>query len=465
MTAPVIWIVFPFFISMICLLFREKRLLAMGIAALASLALVIIAASIPIGEVSKIGFWNLEISPDLMVFGRKFQILDTDRPILILLYGLGTFWFLGSRIAGALKIFVPVGLAIISILVASIAVEPFLYASLLIELAVLLSIPLLIFEENKVGKGIIRYLVFQTLAVPFILLAGWAFGLAESNPAGTERLLQAAIMLGIGFSFWLAVFPFYSWVPMLVEDSSPYVAGFLLSLLPTAVFMLALDFLNGFAWLRAQAFLFTAFQLTGVIMVMIGGIWAAYQSSVAKILGYAVIFETGFALLALSLDTEMGYSAFAGAFLPRILGIALISLGISVFRNQKIQSDLGSLQGRFYQFPFASTAIILGCFSLAGLPTLASNPAQFAIIEGLAGQSTPVAIWTIIGSFGLIFAGFRLLIAFLSSDTRKWQIQETSVQSLFLSGGMLLIILMGWFPNIFLKTFIGLLQAFPNLMK
>ena len=65
---------------------------------------------------------------------------------------------------------------ITGLMVASIAVEPFLYAALFIQMAILLAIPLMTSIYEAPSKGITRFLVYQTLAMPFILVAGWLLG-------------------------------------------------------------------------------------------------------------------------------------------------------------------------------------------------------------------------------------------------------------------------------------------------
>ena len=165
----------------------------------------------------------------------------------------------------------PLGLAICGLLVAAVAVQPFLYAALLIEMAVLVSVPLLKKPGAQISQGVLRYLIFQTLALPFILLAGWLIGGSEANPSDQVFLNRTVILLAMGFSFWLAIFPFYSWVPLLAEEAHPYEAGFIMMLLPTITLFLSLDFLDNYAWLREYPLLFPALQLSGVIMIATGG--------------------------------------------------------------------------------------------------------------------------------------------------------------------------------------------------
>ena len=67
-------------------------------------------------------------------------------------------------------------------MVASIAVEPFLFAALFIELAILLAIPMLVNIQQPPARGVIRFLIYQTLAMPFILLSGWLLSGVEASP-------------------------------------------------------------------------------------------------------------------------------------------------------------------------------------------------------------------------------------------------------------------------------------------
>ena len=135
-------------------------------------------------------------------------------------------WFFGAEAANAANRLVPIGFMITALMVASIAVEPFLYAALFIQMAILLAIPLMTSIYEAPSKGITRFLVYQTLAMPFILLAGWLLGGVEASPGDLALATQSASMLGLGFAFLLAIFPLYTWIPMLAEEVSPYILAF-----------------------------------------------------------------------------------------------------------------------------------------------------------------------------------------------------------------------------------------------
>ncbi|TLN18711.1 hypothetical protein FDZ74_06865, partial [bacterium] len=257
MSTIILWIFVPFAVSMLLIVFNHYTNFTRWTAALLALALAAAAALIDFDSLLQIGGRGYELTTALSVFGRRLVLENTNRTILALIYGLGAFWFLGTPAARTNRLFTPLGLAIISVLVASLAVEPFLYAALLLEIAVLMSIPMLVPPGKAVGQGVMRYLIFQTLGMPCILLGGWALNAIEINPASQSLLAEASFLLALGLAFWLAIFPFYTWVPLLAGESHPFVAGFLFTMLPTVVFSLLLNFLDGYAFLRNSAFLFT----------------------------------------------------------------------------------------------------------------------------------------------------------------------------------------------------------------
>ncbi|MDP1778708.1 MAG: hypothetical protein Q8K73_00385, partial [Anaerolineales bacterium] len=303
MSAPIIWIAIPFLVGIFSLFILRERSSAL-IGGVTASVLALIALVLPIDIALLLGSISIKIAPSIQLFGRSFEFNTADRPLLVVVYGISALWFLGSEASGTSRRFVSLGLMIIALLTASIAVEPFLYAALLLEMAAMLVIPLLVPPYQKPGRGAVRFLIYQTLAMPFILFSGWMLAGVEANPGDLGTTTQAGIILGLGFAFLLAVFPLYNWILMLMEESSPYVTGFLLWALPTFIVIFALSFLDHYAWLRNSSQLSNGIQFTGVFMVASGGIFASLQRHIGRILGYAAIAETGLLILVMGLKSS-----------------------------------------------------------------------------------------------------------------------------------------------------------------
>lgn len=461
MSAALLWIGLPLAVAVVLWLMQSRRYFTLITAAAVCFVLTLLAWLVPIDSAIKLGTVSLELSSTVAILGRRFVLTSGDSRVLVLIFALGGVWFLTGLVVRVNRFFAPLGMAMMALLVAALAVEPFLFSALLVEMAVLVSIPLLSPPGHPVGKGVLRYVIFQTLAMPFILFAGWVFGGVEINPADTQLLVQSVVLLGFGFAFWLAVFPLYTWIPLLAEEVSPFTAGFVLSLLPTVILLLALYFLNGFPWLWQYPFLSTALRLMGVLMAATGGAWAIFERNLNRLLGYAVIIESGYALLALSLGDLNGLQLFAMMFLPRLLALLLWSVALTLLAKDG-SLTFADTTGLLRRKPFASVSLLLACFSLGGLPLLAGLPARLALLERVSVVSFMIVLWSALGSVGLLFGGGRVL-SYMVKGEENWQIEEGWVQRIFLVVGSVLLLLVGVFPGWFLPVMSSLLAAFERL--
>jgi len=459
----VLWIFVPFGVSILLALFHRFTSFTRWAAAGVALALSVAAALVNFGGLILVGGRAYEISTSFSVLGRQLVLGSSDRFFLILVYGLGAFWFLGAPAAGTHRLFAPLGLSIISILVASLAVEPFLYAAPLVEIAVLVSIPMLVAVGKPAGQGVLRYLIFMTLGMPFMLLGGWALNAIELDPASESLLLEAMFLLGLGLAFWLAMFPFYTWVPLLTKESHPYIAGFLFSLLPTVVFFLMLNYLDTFAFLRNSATFFQGLRLAGTIMVATAGIWAAFQRDLTRLFGYIVIQETGYSLLAISLHSQTGLELFAAGLIPRLIALGLFALALSVMQRHNVSMNFEEEKLAFQQTPIATFASLVAIFSISGLPLLAGFPVRQPLLEELGADSVAAVTWALIGSAGLMYGGLRYMAALFRQAPKSIRSEEGFYQIGLLSAGIVILVIAGVFPSPIITIAMNILQAFANL--
>ncbi len=462
MSAPLLFVLLPLVVAVGLYFARARRWLVVVLAGIVCFSLSALALLAPIDTLVQIGPISFEIPSTLLILGRRLVLEDGHRPFLALIYTTAGFWFLGSMVARANRLFVPMGLAMVALLVAVSAVEPFLYAALLVEMAVLVSVPFLAPPGKPFGQGVLRYLIFQSLAMPFILLAGWSLASIEANPSNQALYGQAEVFLGLGFAFWLAVFPFYTWIPLLTEQSHPYTAGFVVTLLFSVILLFSLNFLDTFAWLRSSTLLFQSLRLVGLIMVVTGGVWAAFQRNQARLMGYAVILELGISLLALSLGIAEGLNLFAQLFLPRIITLATWALALAILQRQPGFRGFSDLRGLLRRAPVVGITWMLAYFSLGALPLLAGFPVRMVVMETLASQSIGAPLWVMAGNMGYLIGGLRAL-ALMASGDDPWRISETRTQIAMLVIGALALILVGLFPGVFVPGMNGLLEPFTRL--
>ncbi|HET6597050.1 MAG TPA: proton-conducting transporter membrane subunit [Anaerolineales bacterium] len=410
--------------------------------------LAVIAQFVPIEVALRVGSFSLRIDSGLTILGRSLVILPTEGSLLALIYGAAALWFFGAEASKTATRLVPLGFVIIALMVASIAVQPFLYAALFIEMAILISIPMLTSIYRPPGRGVVRFLIYQTLAMPFILLAGWLLAGVEASPGDLALAAQSAAMLGMGFAFLLAIFPLYSWIPLLIEENSPYLVGFLLWILPTVTIIFGAGFLDRYSWLRSSSQLILALRYVGLLMVVTGGAFAAFQRHLGRIMAYGSIAETGFSLLALSLDLRLGIPILFLLIPARALGLAVWSLSLTIIKENVETMQFSAARGILRVTPLASAGMIVAALSAGAFPLLAGFPSRLALWEGLSRESISAALWMAVGIAGLLTSAVRSLAVISMADEHTgWTPRESFTQLTMLGLGMIGLVLLGLFPQ------------------
>jgi NADH-quinone oxidoreductase subunit N len=417
--------------------------------ALVAALLAVAAYWFPPDTAQRIGSFSLRIDSTLNLFGRQISLTAADQTMLILVYGISSFWFFGTLAAGWARRIVTFGMAVVALLVASLAVQPFLYAALMIEMAVLLSVPLLVQPGHTPGRGLIRFLIYQTLAMPFILFSGFLLSGVEVGPGDVGLIAQSAVLLALGFAFLLSIFPFYSWVPLLAEEAPPYAVGFILTVFPTFSLMFGLSFMDRYAWLRDSAQFAEWLRFIGLLMVVTSGLWAAFQRHMGRILAYAAVAETGISLLAVSLpDRQVGLQILFYLIVPRALALGIWTLSLSVVKKHASSLKFSDLQGLARSYPLATAGLVLSNLALAGTPLLANFPVRQALWENLALFSDSSAIWLGFASLGLWVSAMRsLAVLSMLPEATDWASRETWEERILIAMGLLGLLVFGLFPQ------------------
>jgi len=465
MNAPLVWILFPLLVALLLFGIRRWRKVSLIIGTGFCVFLAVLALVTPINQATKSGLFQFSLPGEFSILGRVLNLTQQDMPIVAFMYMVGALWFFLSWDNRRKSLFVPVGLGIIALLIAALAVKPFIYGALLIEAAVLACILLLADQRKPVGSGTIRFLVFQTLGMPFLLLAGWFLASGEITPINETQLTLSVVLLGLGFSFWIGVFPLHTWIPMIAEEAEPRISGFIFSILPLPVMFFLLDFLNSYAWLREFPAIFPAFRWLGAILVLFGGVWALFQRNIRQVFGYLVMVLSGLSLLALGVKGAQGIHILTYSFFPRFLSIALISVFINIMLKNKCDLPIENLQGLAWKAPFSVLAITIAIFSSAGMPLLAGFPILQGLETNLSTLSYLALAMMLAGLFSLFLTGFRLLTILFARTDNLPEMKETMNDKLTIGLLVILILLIGFIPAIFNSFLSNLAGKFQFLLQ
>jgi NADH:ubiquinone oxidoreductase subunit 2 (subunit N) len=475
-----VWILIPAGMSLILLLLRNQQRVVIWSGILLSLWLFVMAVLLPVEEVVSFGERTFKLNESLFVLGREFILTDTDRPFLALMFFFQVGWVAGALFVRPSDLFVPITFGMGALLNAALAVEPFLYAALLIEICTLIAIPMLSPTNQKPGRGIFRFLAFQTFGMPFILLSGFFLSGLEASPGQTELVTQSAVLLGIGFAFILAVVPFHSWVPMLAEESNPYPVAYVLFILIGMVSIFGLGFFDRFVWLRDSDSAYLLIRLIGAIMVLVSGLWAAVEKDWGRMLGYYILAETGFSLIAIGMHSPEGILIFFWLILVRYISLLFWAGAMSITKNRtRGKLDFKTLSGLGHKRPLLLAGALVAQLSIIGTPFLAGYPARFALWQHLSQIDAAAAGLALLGNIGLLAAALRVLNVLFVPLPEDSLVHQKKVLEIFTPNGTLvsdrmlnwillgaavaLLVIVGTFPRLYLPWIEKFLSMFTQI--
>ncbi len=466
MSAPFVWILFPGAVALILLLLNRWPRLVQILGVAAGILLAILAWQLTVPQLLEVGPLSLKLGDSATVLGRSFVLGDSTRALLGLLYLNAALWFLLAGAAVLRRPFVPLGLGMSALLTASLAVRPFLFAALFIQVVALISVPLLAPPGQEAGRGVLRFLTFQLLGGPFILFTGWMLTGIEASPGALTPVIRASVLLGFGFLLLLGIAPFHTWMPMIAQDAHPYVSGYLFVTLPGMVAIFGLGFLERFVWLRESNGLLMLFLVVSAVMVLIGGLGSAFQEHLGRMLGFAVVYELGVSVAAAASGGLTGLRLFFSLMIVRGLAILLWSLVLVALRQIAGDLTLTALRGVGRRYPWAAAGAFIAPLTIAGFPLLAGFSNRLDLLRALAGLSNSLALMLILGSTGLIIAAVRVATALWSDgNVPTDESPEAGSPAVALALLLFALLILGLLPNALDSYVNQLAAAFPNLAR
>lgn len=459
MPAPLLFILLPLAAAAGVYALRRWPWAEAGAAAGAAALFALLALFLPLNAAPL-------LRESFSVLGRTFLWEQADRLALVLAYGLSALIFLAAGLWPQGRFFLPAGVAALGLLAAALFVRPFLYAAIFVQLSAALTVLMLADERHPVTSGPLRYLIYTSLGVPFVLFAAWLIDASVAAPEDPTLLPRATLLLGGGLAFFLAILPFHSWLPTLTSYSPPLATTFLIAVMRAPVIFLLLRLLETYPWLRQDPLVFSALNLAGGLMVVIGALFVVGQQNWGRSVGYALLIEIGATLLAVGLETRAGVAAMLAIFALRGLSLLVWAAAIEQLRRASASSeaDFASLRGVGWRYPFAVTAAALGLLSLMGLPLMAGFPAKWALLRLLAEQN-PLLAFALLAAMTSVGVVVMRGLASLTTPLTPDEVilpQETPLQMVFYSLGVLAILLLGAFPQWLLPWVTASAEAFAS---
>jgi len=247
---------------------------------------------------------------------------------------------------------------------------------------------------------------------------------------------------------------------MLTETAHPYVTSYVVTTLLSIGILIPVGFMQRYPSLNENINLLEILRLIGILMALVGGVWATFQRDLGRVLGFAMIVEIGRTFLAISLAN--GDRLLFGLLFPRALSFGVWAMCLTILRSHVENFRFHTIQGLGRKYWVAGTGIVLANFSLVGIPTLAGFPIYSILWEQLAVEGIWISLAAIVGSAGLMVGGLRSF-AVLVMGPDELELSEEQGEGFFHSVmimvGICAIFLMGIFPQWFIPALTSISAA------
>lgn len=384
-------------------LLRRRRGVALLLAATVSAALGFGIALIPMDRTFVLWGREFAVGQAATVFGRSIVLDSLSQTALTFLFLIGAALFLLAWPLESGELYAPIGLGVLGLLTAALVIRPLVYAMLILELAVALSVLLL-----RGGVAGARYLTFCILALPGPLVAHWLLDMYALTPDQVGLLHTASLLIGLSFALMLGLLPFYPWVPALARRESPLSVALIFSAVGGTVWFLLLDYLQTYPWLDQSPYWSTALTVLGVGTAVVGGLLGTTRRGWGALLGYAVMVDTGMLMLALGRGEALGLELERAMMLTRTWGVLTMAAGLSAIG---LRQGAGESEGS----PWGAVAATAGLLSLTGFPPTVGFVSRWGLYRLLFQEHPLMVVALLLASLGPVVGLLRMLPASLKS--------------------------------------------------
>jgi formate hydrogenlyase subunit 3/multisubunit Na+/H+ antiporter MnhD subunit len=397
-------IFFPISMAASCFVLRKQTSLVVVAAVAAVLTQIALVVQIPLDEPARL-------------LGVTLALNELTRLFMLVFLGIGVVAFLASLHLPHGENFVPVTLLILVFVCMTLLLQdPFIVSLLLVwaGIAAVLAIVDLptgagTLVSTRVFASALKYLILMVLAGVLMYLS---FILADIYKPGEVpgRIPLARFILALliaGFSLRLALIPFHTWLPDMVEDAAPMVSAVVIALINTTSFIMLVLSFQRFPVLVTE-------NPTGIMLLRVGGIATSILAAIMslnqptprRILAYLLIYNSGIIFYGL---TSVSISGLTGALfeaLNQVLLVFLLFISLGLLERPDGRPPGVERRDLLRRWPIAGTAFLAGGLALLGLPPLSGFAGKMLIYQAAAQQGWielfPMLIATALALLGLI---------------------------------------------------------------
>lgn len=183
------------------------------------------------------------------------------------------------------------------------------------------------------------------------------------------------------------------------------------AIIPIIVFFAVLLKINQIFAPILGTHLTAVYQILAIISIIFGAIGTNARMNLHRICAYSTVFHIGIVLLLVSLGSSQ---AIETAFIYLLIYLTALGAIYAVCYNLRSHgeylSSISSLAGIAENRPYATGALLVGLFSMMGLPPLAGFLGQLNVVYDLLNQEAYLILLVVIISLLLIIRAYLSII-------------------------------------------------------
>ena len=269
-----------------------------------------------------------------------------------------------------------------------------------------------------------------------------------SSGSPSAMALMGLLFTMSGFFFKLALFPFHFWAPAAYQGAAHQVAGFI----ATATKVTAVALVLRLAVLGAKnPELIHALMVLSVASMTLGNLSAIVQKDLKRLLAYSAVAHAGYLLIGVVSMSAEGVSAaifYATAYL--LMNYLCFLVVVNVAADGK-NISIDALAGLHRRSPMLAMAMLVGMFSLGGIPPTIGFTGKFLIFA--AAMKKGYFFLVLLGMINVLISLYYYIKVikaayFLPDDQDMPPIRTSLYAKVLIAGIVAIIIVGGLYPNL-----------------
>ena len=272
-------------------------------------------------------------------------------------------------------------------------------------------------NEPRIGEATVKYLILGALSTAFIVFGITCIygatgqlnyeAIARSLPSSRTPFFRMGLgLVLVGMAGKVSTVPFHMWTADTCQSAPPPIAGLLIGVVKSVVFLGMIRLIIVVIWDSNSALLSIEAGLAWLagLSIVVGSSVSLIQRNVKRIFAYTSIIHTGYLLLGMVNLVDGDISAptavffYLSTYLFALLGVMGV---LTYFERTDVHPSAGTLQafqGAGYKHPVLGVLMLIFVSGLAGAPPSGLFLAKILILSSLIESGEFVL--TVLGGFG-----------------------------------------------------------------